>query len=207
MSQPLASRSMIHARADQLVKLLQACDELGGSAGDVSNLVGSVLIRALRFDWKYQVLAENPQFNDLVAIHLGFMRRYDDPAHERRMRKLNSMIHLIESWVKQNESFKHGQEIETDINDVKEYLQDFLASVKRSLASVQEGKADDKEVKERVSLQLLEIRNLFSKFFYFLRSYESDGKLIRNQFLFVDQYLEAVELILQQPFSVKPVTE
>lgn len=192
MGQPLASRSLIHNRSGQLIDLLEACDELGGTVGSVRSFMGTFLVKALHYDWKYQVLPENPKFEDLVTIHLGFKENTGDFFHEQRLYKFSNILHRVEHWIKNNDAFKHIQEIETDISDIKESLQDYLRTIKKELENVAQGLKRRELVRDEILYQLLEYRYLFARFFFFLKGYE-EGQLIRSQFLFADQYFEAVE--------------
>lgn len=190
MEQPLASRSMIRSRIERLLDLIDECDELGGSAGDVGSLITDALLSAFRVDWHYQLLFDNPKFQDLWTIHVHAEEMEKDFAHERRVGHFKKMIKHIENWIKQNEAFKHLHDLETDITDAKEQLQEYLSQVKRRLSLVHG--VEKSLYKEQVKLQLLEYYELFDRFFFFLRKYEINGKMILNQFQFMDQYLEAI---------------
>lgn len=198
ISQPLASRSLIYNRVDRFFELMEACDELGGSLGDMTHFISKTLIRALRYDWKYQVLPEHSKFNSLIFIHFGFIKKENDPTHERKLHRFKRMIYDIENWIRHKDAYKHLQEIETDINDCKEAFQEILMLVKKQLDNVDDNYLNFKKVRNKITAQLLDYQVLFSKFFYFIHNHESDGKLVRNQFLFVDQYFEAIEEMLQQ---------
>lgn len=198
IGQPLASRSMIHNRVAHFFELMEGCDELGGKLGDMTHFINKTLIRALRYDWKYQILPENPKFNSLIFIHFGFIKKENDPIHERRLQLFQKMIYQIENWIRHKDAYKHLQEIETDINDFKEAFQEILTLVKRQLDNVDDSYENFKKIRNKITSQLLDYQVLFSRFFYFIHNHESDGKLIRDQFLFVDQYFEAIEQMLQQ---------
>lgn len=189
MGQPLASRSMMRSRINRLLELINECDELGGSAGDVGSLVTDAFLNAFRFDWHYQLLFENSKFQDLWTIHIYSERIEKDFVHDKRMSHFKKMVRHIENWIKQNEAFKHLHDLETDITDAKEQLQEYLSQVKRRLDSLHG--IEKSLYKEQVKLQLLEYYELFDRFFFFLRKFEDNGKLILNQFQFIVQYLEA----------------
>ena len=73
--------------------------------------------------------------------------------------------------------------------EMKEYLQDFLIVVQ----DLTKDRTRAHEAMTQVARQLLEYRYIFGKFFHYLDQNEPEGKLIRNQFLFVDQYFETAE--------------
>ena len=83
-------------------------------------------------------------------------------------------------------------EIELDMNDMKTYLQDFLASVQRAEKERAHNPFIDETV-DKFKVQLLEYRYLFGQFFYLLMNKNSESQQLRNQFLFVDQYFETIE--------------
>jgi hypothetical protein len=87
-------------------------------------------------------------------------------------------------------------EIELDMNDMKTYLQDFLATIQRATRDKSQDPFLDETI-HKLHHQLLEYRYLFGQFFLSIMSRNSDGMQLRNQFLFVDQYFESVENLLQ----------
>lgn len=186
MNQPLMSRGVMKMRLERLLILLQQLDELCSSSQSVVNYVGQVLSKALRADWKYHVMFEIPAFHQIYAIHYGILKPIEDRQHDNRMHKFKRLIQQILQWVKNNDSPRHSHEIELDMNDIKGYLQDFFGQVQRLSAGNQE------ELKA-ASQQLLEYRYLFGNFFHQLRETKPEERIIRNQFLFVDQYFESVE--------------
>lgn len=193
MGQPLSSRSMIKARADHLLDLIEECDELGGKYGNISDFICSVLIKALRIDWKYQVLNENPKFYSLYAIHKGIVGAAEDRTHLSRMHKFKHIIHHLTQWVKHRDALKHTQDIEVDIHDIKEYFQEFLARIQKGEQEAGQDTERSWELAATYSQQLLEYRFLFANFIYSLRQHGSEGKWMRDQFLFADQYFETIE--------------
>lgn len=183
MGQPLSSRNLIQIKAERLIELLDVADELGGSHGDVHELINNVLLKAFRFDSKHQVLGDYPRFHELIAIHKGLSKQLYDIDHEKRYKLFNAVIKHVEHWLKNREVDRHISELEVDEAAVYESLQNFLAEIKRSLGGDLSGYLQ----------MLLEYRYLFSQFFHFLRSYEGEGKILRSQFAFVDSYLDAAE--------------
>lgn len=194
MGQPLTSTSMMRIRAEKLLSSIQQLDELGSSDQDVIDTTTQTLSKAMRADWKYNILHEIPLFHEIYTIHLGILGPLNDRNHLNRYSKFKRLLQQIQQWVKDKNTLKHIHEIELDMNDIKGYLQDFLASVQRTakdpaLFNIK----NSQQVIGDISQQLLEYRYLFGHFFHFLRQNESEEKIIRNQFLFVDQYFESVE--------------
>jgi hypothetical protein len=204
MSQPLTAYSMAKKRAEWLVEYLADLDELGSTDPQVVSYAGQIFSKALRADWKYHVLHEIPKFHELFKIHVGILGSIDDKKHQARTRKFTQVIKDIEAWVTMRETRKHAKEIEYDINDLKGYLQDFLAQVQRLDKELpQEEKAADQLIEE-MSVQLMLYRYLFAEFFHKLDTTSNEGKRLRNKFLFVDQYFESVE---QRLHSMKNADE
>jgi hypothetical protein len=210
MGQPLVSRKVMRSLVHQLLPLLQDCDELGSSREDVTEFVGEMLTKALRADWKTQVLEENPAFHSLVSNHLGIVGPIEDRPHINRMGKFKRIVSHIEHWVKAGTAYRHIGDIEIDMNDIKEVLQDYLATVQRF---VKEGPPADKvqgqERAQRFAQMLLEYRYLFGNFYSFLRKHSAEGEYILNQFQFIEKYFEAVEhqLNIYKSISVEEVQE
>ena len=152
----------------------------------------------MRADWQYNVLFEMPQFHQLYRIHQGVVGEYLDSKHQSRLSTFKGIIDELQGWVKKCDTHRHVHEIEADMNDMRGYLQDFLGYVQRAASKEGLDAYDaNKEVSE-IARQLLEYRYLFGSFFHMLHQHEPEGKLIRNQFLFVDQYFEAVESQLHE---------
>lgn len=182
MGQPLSSRNLIQGKAERLIELIGDLDELGGAEGDVHDLITEILLKALHYDIKYQVLNDDSRFEEIITIHRGLSYPIEDPEHLNRMKVFKSVIKHVENWLKKKEVREHIHELDLDEAAVQESLQGFLASVQRG-----------SYLEETCYEMLLEYRYLFSRFFHLLRSFESEGKEIRSQFSFVDQYLEAIE--------------
>lgn len=191
MGQPLSSRTVMHAKADQLIGYFEQADELGGSLGEVHGELTDYYLKALRQDCKYQVLFDFPKFQELYAIHEGFLPAFHDPMHAERMKLFKGSLHHIEHWLKEHDIQHHERELEFDEGAIQESLQQLFAAIQRGDLPKGGGLSD-------YFRMLLEYRYLFSKFFYFLRGYEAEGKWIRKQFLFVDYYLEASEKELRR---------
>ena len=193
MGQPLTSRSLMRIRAERLLNLLQQLDELGSFSPLAVDYVGMILGKALRADWKYHVLHEISDFHKIYSIHQGIVGPIEDRHHLNRVHRFKRLTNQIEQWVKNNDTQRHAHEIELDMNDMKGYLQDFLAYVQRISkdSSMDLGKAN--QVINDISQELLEYRYLFGNFFNHLRYNDPEEKMIRNQFLFVDQYFESIE--------------
>lgn len=193
MAQPLASYSLMLSKAKLFVQELDRINELGSTRPDVVDFVGDAFSRALRCDWKFHVFYEIPQFQQLFTIHQGIVGALEDRGHLNRMRHFKKQIRHIEDWIKNNNASRHLDEIDVELSDLKGYLQDFLAHVQRIDQDAQEGGAVDPQRLSDLSNQLLEYRCLFGRFFHLLRRDKGEERVIRNQFLFVDQYFETVE--------------
>ncbi len=198
MGQPLSSKVVMRSRAERLLEQIEELNELGTFNERVIDCAGKVFSKAMRADWQYNVLFEMPQFHQLYRIHQGVVGEYLDSKHQSRLSTFKGIIDELQGWVKKCDTHRHVHEIEADMNDMRGYLQDFLAFVQRA-ASKEDLDAYDanKEISE-IARQLLEYRYLFGSFFHMLHQHEPEGKLIRNQFLFVDQYFEAVESQLHE---------
>lgn len=193
MGQPLTAKSVLRTKAERVLHQLEQINELGSFNPLSVDYVGKALSKALRADWQYHVLFEIPLFHQLYAIHEGIIGPIEDRQHLSRMNKFKDLIEQIQGWVRTRNTHRHIQEIETDMMDMKGCLQDFLAFVQRSGQSKEVSKQDAERMISEIAKQLLQYRYLFGNFFHFLHQHEPEGKLIRNQFLFVDQYFETVE--------------
>lgn len=198
MGQPLSSRVVMRTRAEKLLEQVDELDELGSSNLRAIDFAGKIFSKAMRADWQYNVLFEMPLFHQLYRVHHGLVGEDLDQKHQNRLGKFRAIINELQGWVKKCDTHRHVHEIEADMNDMRGYLQDFLGYVQR-ISNKEEMDAweADKEIAE-IANQLLEYRYLFGSFFHMLLQHEPEGKLIRNQFLFVDQYFEAVESQLHE---------
>lgn len=198
MSQPLATRRMMRNRAENIIEMLEKLDEWGSFSYGIVDYVGIILSKLIRIDWKYHVSFEFNSFHQLYNIHNGLVEHVDDRSHVNRMQKFTKLLQRVQDWVSKHRTQRHFHDIELDMNDIKVYLQDFFAHAQRlSADSLTPREQRDKLIKD-ISQQLLEYRYLFGNFFYQLRQNENEGQLVRNQFLFVDQYFESIEVKLQE---------
>ncbi len=193
MSQPLISRNMMRVNAEKLLENLLELNELGTFEQATVDFVGDVLTKALRVDWKYHVFFDIPLFDQVYNTHQGIV---GEPAHRQHLNRTNQFRELVDqlhSWVKTRTLNKHTHEIEQDLNDIKEGLQDFFAYVQRSLSDQDLSKDEAVDKMNEIGQVLLEYRYLFSKFFHELKDHEPQERIIRNQFLFVDQYFDSID--------------
>lgn len=195
MGQPLISQSMLRNRASHLLDYIRECDEIGSSHFETVYYMEDVFSKAIRADWKYHVLHESPLFHELYHIHQGLQMPVEDPAHAFRIERFFRLFDQIEDWVRKGDAYAHVHEIELDINDMKTYLQDFLATIQRASREKSSDPFLDETV-EKFRRQLLEYRYIFGQFFLNITTKNSEGQQLRNQFLFVDQYFESIENLL-----------
>lgn len=197
MGQPLATTRMMRAKAENILYRLEDLDEWGAFSYDVVDYTGQILSKLLRADWKYHVLFEFLPFLHLYSVHQGLVPPVSDRAHMNRLQKFTRHLNQIQDWVARNKTQSHFHDIELDMNDIKGYLQDFLAYVQRMSQDPTLTREKVLNLKMDIAQELLEYRYLFGNFFYHLRQNESEGRLIRRQFLFVDQYFDSIEFKLQ----------
>lgn len=203
MGQPLASKDIMFHHASAVVALLKHIDELGSFQPDVVDYTRSTLCKVMRADWKYQAVQEIPDFHLIYEIHQGLIAPLEDRHHLHRMQKFVKLIDKLEQRLKSGETVKHAGDIELDVNDIRAYLQDFLAQVQRLKRSEADVSSEALALSVANMRQtLLEYRFLFSKFFHGLSPEEPEQRLIRKQLLFVDQYFEAIEDCMQEISSV-----
>ncbi|MDP1880819.1 MAG: hypothetical protein Q8K60_07755, partial [Parachlamydiaceae bacterium] len=195
MGQPLISKSMMKKRAEELLEQLHKYDEIGDPSMEAINFVEHTLSVALREDWKYHLLHDFPLFHQIYRLHLGIAGHRHDIAHSSRVNRFNQIMKHIEVWITKDEIYSHIHQIQMDINDLKIYLQEFLASVQRSVKEKSQDPFFD-ETLHHFYQQLLECRYLFGGFFLLLMKENRDGQELRNQFLFVDQYFESIESLI-----------
>ncbi len=193
MGQPLTSYNMTKTRAEYVVEHIQELDELGSFNASTVDYASKLFSKVLRADWKHHVLHEIPLFHDLFSVHMGIVGGSGDRNHINRLNKFRHLIQEIESWVKNQETRRHEHDIELDMNDLKGYLQDFLAQVQRTAKDDSLDSESASKMISELAHQLLIYRYQFGEFFHFLGRYTPDGKRVRNKLLFVDQYFESVE--------------
>ncbi|MEX1012518.1 MAG: hypothetical protein WD595_05190 [Waddliaceae bacterium] len=184
MGQPLTPRHLLRSRAEKLLEQLEGLDELGSKDPKVVQVVGSALSKAISIDWRHQVLFEFPLFHQLYKLHCGIDSIPKDEEHQRRKECFTNAISKCQKWVTSRKAYRHANELNLLIQDVENKLSAFLNDVK-----------EEKKGSQIIQRELLEYRYQFSEFFHFLNDFDSEGKWIRNQFLFVNQYLETIDNI------------
>ena len=194
IGQPLSSSHTIKIHTEKILTLLYELDELGTSHSEVVLLTSQTLSTLLRLDWKYNVLFQTSAFEPLYHLHLNIVAPIPHRAHLNRLNKFKALTDQIYNWIKTYNDQGHIQEIESDMNDIKEYLQDFLANIQRYLHR----NSFEKDILfiHNVRQELLEYRYLFAHFFHLLRQSNPNERVLRQQFLFVDQYFETIESLL-----------
>jgi hypothetical protein len=197
MSQPLIAHPLMQKKTLELVQKLQEMRELTSFSKDAIVYVGQGLCRALRNDWRYQTVFDLPEFHEVFAIHQGIVGEVDDRKARGRKMGLQMILKKIISWFKGHQAYRHLLEIEQDMSDIKGNLQDFLGQLQNEIGRLEDATCAA-EIVDRYSKELLQYRYLFGKFFHELLQHGTEGKGVRRQFLFVDQYFEAVELLLQE---------
>lgn len=197
MGQPLISRSRMRNNAERILNQLWLCDEIGSPQMSTIYYVEEVLSKMMRQDWKYHVLHEFSLFHQIYDLHQGLMDHFDDPAHAFRLERFRLLFDQINEWVEKEDIYSHVHEIDLDMSDMKTYLQDFLAAIQR----IGKDKPQDPffdETLHKLRQQLLEYRYIFGHFFSFIMSKSFEGVQLRHQFLFVDQYFESAENLLNE---------
>lgn len=195
MSQPLASKDLMHRNAKGLVYALQSLDEISSFNPNIVDYVCFILCKAMCADWKYHALQDIPAFHELYHIHLGISKISNDRLHLNRYYRFQRILKQLELWLKNGETLKHSHEIDLDVNDLKAYLQDFLAFVQR-LAPDEEGVWDYDRLERPASKTahaLFQYLYLFGSFFSQFDMNNPEHRLIRKQLLFVNQYFEAID--------------
>ena len=195
MGQPLISRNMMHKRVEKLLEEVSKYDELGSYSSDSIEYIGSVLAKAMREDWKYHVLHESPLFHEIMQIHRGLVGDLKDPSHAFRMERFLQLLEQLKRWIKKGNLSSHAYEVGLDINDMKSYLQDLLASVQRA-EKERNNNPFLEETVEKFRMEVLEYRYVFSQFFHLFTRQGGESLRLRNQFIFVDQYFESVDGLL-----------
>jgi hypothetical protein len=191
---PLISEKLMQSRLEHLIELFEEVNELGSFHSLIVHQMGNWLGKALRYDWRYHILHRYPEFHELYTIHMGLVTANDDMLHQSRLNKFKRVLGELREWVATRETAKHSHDIELDINDIKGYLQEFLAHVQRTLGhDKNEMPMESGRNGESFSHQLLEYRYLFGQFLHQLNEENTEEHLIRSQFYFVDQYFEAID--------------
>lgn len=193
MGAPLLSEKRMVNLSESLITHFENINELGSFDFSLIEKMGGWLGKALRYDWRHHVLQRYPEFHEIYAIHMGLAGTVDDQLHVNRLRKFKRVLAELREWISQRETTKHTRDIELDINDVRGYLQEFLAHVQRSLGDEGEQQLARERMEKLFSRQLLEYRHLFGYFFHQLNEENVEEHLIRSKCYFVDQYFEAVD--------------
>lgn len=198
MSHPLSSHRLMRRNAENILDKLEQIDELSSRDPHIIEYFGQLLSQLMRVDWRYHVLFGFPNFHQIYSVHHELIKPSRNRHHSIRLHKFQKLIQQILEWVKAQKTEVHSHEIELDMNDIKGYLQDFLGYIQRNLNDSIISREKAFLFRREMLNELLEYRYLFGNFFYRLRQNESDGSLIRRQFLFVDQYFETIEQKLNE---------
>lgn len=193
LGHPLASYAISNQQAGKLIKKVEEVNELGSMDIRTIGYMGDVLAKMLRSDWRHNALFNFTEFHDVYDIHHHITKPAKNRQHITRINKFQRITKQILDWVQNHKSGARAHDIELDINDMKVYLQDFLAYIQRHLLDFNMTKDRAYALQVEISQELLECRYLFGNFFHHLKQYGSEGSFIRNQCLFVDGYLEAIE--------------
>lgn len=201
ISQPLSSREMVHTNVEHIINDLNGLNEIGSFHKDVVDFVAQVLSKTMRADWKYNVAFGILKFHEIYEIHMGLVGRSEDRQHFNRMKKFKYILEQIEGWTKKKITQRHIQEIEQDLSDIKVYLQDFLAFVQRATTVPLSDSNNQKveELRQDIFRQLLEYRYQFGQFLHQFSPSEPEERSLRNQFLFIYRYFEAIETKINSP--------
>lgn len=195
LGQPLVPASLFRARAEKVLGLLDGLDEMGSFGRELVDYVKQILSRLLRADWKGHFLHEMAHFENTYQLHQKVIGPSIDKAHQQRLEKLSQLQKQLLAHIQEGKELKAEEESETEyqINDIKGYLQDFLASIQRSLLYDQPiSPRRARRHIEEVAQQLLEYRYLFGRFFAKMIQ-SPEGRHMRMQFLFVAHYFETIE--------------
>lgn len=198
MGQPLASKDLMRRNAKALMQSLQSLDELASFDPNVVDFISHTLSKAMCADWKYQVLQEISLFHQIYEIHQMIFNISHERQHVNRLLKFKRILNQLEQWIKNQDTLKHAQEIDLDIQDIKAYLQDFLAYVQR--LDPEDNISDDEKFEHPIGKTfqaLLQYLYLFGTFFSHLNYDDPEHRLIRKQLLFIDQYFEAIDRRIQ----------
>lgn len=196
MGQPLASQDLMHRHSKALTTGLQKLDEVASFDPDVVKYICRTLTKALCRDWRYHTLQSLPSYHDVYATHTNIVDLSGDRQHQLRLGRFQRLLAQIDGWLKNREMGSRTHEVELDINDIKAYLQDYLASVQRlvndSSITFEDGISINNEV-ERSAECFLQYMQQFGTFFSKLDLKDPEHRLLRRQLLFVDQYFEEID--------------
>ena len=193
MGQPLASKALMSKNGKVLVTILSKLDEMGSFDPGVVSFIRDTLIKAMCLDWKYHVLQEIPLFHHIVEVHHYIHLEIEDRQQINQLYKFQRIFKQIQLWLDNNEALKRMHEIELEINNIKAYFQDFLAYIQRSKSSLEVYGEEDYELHiDKISNIVFQYLYLFGTFLHSLSRDDSEKRMIRKQFLFVDQYFEEI---------------
>lgn len=194
MELPLASKPILQKHASAILDSLKQLDEIASFHPEVVDYVCATLRKAIRADWKYHVLYEMALFHQLYEIHQAIVEPIEERRHLNRLSKFRAILERVEKWMSNNETLQHAHEIELSLNDIKAYLQDFFATV-QAVQHINIQTDSEKLAKsvQKLNQYYLEYVYAFGKFFHSLNPEIPEARLIRRQFLFVDQYFAAIE--------------
>lgn len=194
MAQPLISKTSISEHAKKVLEILKSFNELTSFDPEVVKYTCKILCKVMRTDWKYHIVQEISLFHELYDIHHGIVGPLEERQHAERLIKFKNILMQFDHWLENKETLKHVHEVNLGINDIKAYLQDFYVSIQgiRELNEKNDAEGVLKAL-DNTSEAVLEYRYVFSKFFHRLHSGVPEERRIRQQFIFVDQYLEAIE--------------
>ncbi len=196
MNQPLTSRPAMRSRSEKVLEKVKEMNELGSFNPEVTEYVGKVFSKVLRADWEYHVLFDFSLFHQLFAVHRGLVPDMEDENHLNRRQHFERIINKLTIWVKKREIGRI--DIDKELIVMKQYLQEFLVEAQLKLVMEPIDSVRMIMFISEVSAQLLDYRYVFGIFFNFLNQKEQEGKIVRNQCLFVDEYFDSVENCLHE---------
>ena len=200
MSQPLIGESTMRSLAEGALEEIKSFDELGSFDIHIVDYIGVTLSKILKSDWKYHVLFDIPFFKTVYSNHINIVGLdQEDRLHLNRLNEFSRLFKEIKDLVKVKYLYRSNQEIDLHLNDIKGTLQDFLGYVQR----VTQDKNSPLKLIKNIRFQLLEYRYFFGQYFHDLGTLDIDKQMISNKFLFVNQYLDVVDSLLE-PFSDSP---
>ncbi|HRD55416.1 MAG TPA: hypothetical protein PLC42_03360 [Parachlamydiaceae bacterium] len=193
MGQPLISESTMKHSALKILELIQELDEFGTTSWEVVDFVGLLFSKLLRYDWKYHLLFNIPEFEKAYAIHIGILNQeHEDRSHLNRMDEFRRLLKEVKDLMRTKGFYKNKDEFTFLLNDIKSSLQDFLGFAQNRL----QGSVNFHIAAANISFQLMEYRYLFGRYFHEMEQSEENLQWVKKEFLFVNQYLEAIEATL-----------
>ena len=115
-------------------------------------------------------------------------------THLRRLHSCQRVLMQLGDWARTGESARRLQEVELDIGDIRNYLQSFYAELQQFEQEEKLIKSEERD--ESLSIfceSFLKYLHLFGQFFHRLPHDQTEGQIIRQKLLFVDQYFDAIE--------------